>query len=114
MTRKLAIPKALKNAVWEKYAGCNYTVKCCVTWCEQTLTPFTFEAGHNIPESRGGPTTLENLRPICAQCNRSMSNKYTIDEFSDKFGTKTKTTKTNVKSMNYNCFGCFKPVEMNP
>jgi 5-methylcytosine-specific restriction endonuclease McrA len=56
-----------------------------VTWCPVRITPFSFEAGHNVPYSRGGMTTLENLRPICMLCNRSMGNKYTIDEFSKQF-----------------------------
>ena len=40
------------------------------------ITPFTFEVGHNIPESKGG--TLS----ICSRCNKSMGDSYTIDEFS--------------------------------
>ena len=47
------------------------------------ITPFTFECGHNIPESKGGTSDIDNLRPICGNCNRSMSNSYTIDEFSN-------------------------------
>jgi len=46
------------------------------------MSPFSFEVGHNKPESRGGVTELSNLRPICSNCNRSMSDNYTIDEFS--------------------------------
>ena len=56
--------------------------KCLVTWCENVMTPFQFEVGHNLPESKGGPTELDNLRPICGKCNRSMGDEYTIDEFS--------------------------------
>jgi 5-methylcytosine-specific restriction endonuclease McrA len=36
------------------------------------ITPFNFEAGHVLAESQGGIITLENLRPICSPCNRSM------------------------------------------
>jgi 5-methylcytosine-specific restriction endonuclease McrA len=46
------------------------------------MTPFNFEVGHNIPESKGGATDMSNLRPICPKCNRSMGDEYTIDEFS--------------------------------
>ena len=46
------------------------------------ITPFNFEVGHNIPESKGGATDINNLRPICSKCNRSMGDDYTIDEFS--------------------------------
>jgi hypothetical protein len=47
------------------------------------VTPFTFEVGHNVPRSKGGTDNLDNLRPICSSCNKSMGNQYTIDEFSD-------------------------------
>ena len=33
-----------------------------------------FCAGHIIPESCGGFATIDNLRPICSQCNSSMGN----------------------------------------
>lgn len=80
------IPKALRQQVWVKYNGHVFDAKCHIKWCENMLTPFNFEAGHNIPDSKGGPTTIENLLPICSSCNRSMSNNYTIDEF-NQLGT---------------------------
>jgi hypothetical protein len=49
------------------------------------VTVFNFEAGHNIPESKGGPTTHDNLRPICSGCNKAMGNRYTIDEFGELY-----------------------------
>ena len=82
---KAAIPRALKNEVWITYVGKAFDAKCNVSWCTTTITPFTFEAGHNIPESKGGATTIANLRPICSQCNKSMGCTFTIDEFSAKF-----------------------------
>ena len=82
---KAAIPKALRNAVWIKNCGPVFHYKCQVSWCQNVMTPFDFEAGHNIPESKGGATTLDNLRAICSQCNKSMGNRYTIDEFSATF-----------------------------
>ena len=82
---KATIPKALRNAVWVKNCGKVFHYKCQVSWCQNIMTPFDFETGHNIPESKGGATTLDNLRAICSQCNKSMGNRYTIDEFSSKF-----------------------------
>jgi 5-methylcytosine-specific restriction endonuclease McrA len=49
------------------------------------ITPFTQHVGHNIPESKGGETTINNLFPACAKCKLSMSNKYTIEEWVGKF-----------------------------
>jgi len=77
------IPGALREQVWLLWCGDkNFKHKCLVTWCENIMTPFNFEVGHNIPESKGGTTNINNLRPICSKCNRSMSDNYTIDEFS--------------------------------
>lgn len=80
--RKATIPKALREQVWIKYNSANYNGKCYIQWCSNVITPFSFEVGHNIPESKGGTLDIDNLRPICGSCNRSMGNRYTIDEFS--------------------------------
>lgn len=80
---KKKIPLALREQVWILYCGDkHFKHKCCVKWCENIMTPFSFEAGHNTPESKGGPTDIDNLRPICSKCNKSMGDAYTIDEFS--------------------------------
>ncbi len=77
------LPKALREQVWKAYYGDSFSKKCYVRWCENVITPFSFEAGHNIPRSKGGSDSLDNLRPICQNCNKSMGNQYTIDEFSE-------------------------------
>ena len=76
------IPKAIREQTWLRYNGETYKAKCNVVWCQNITTPFTFDVGHNIPQSKGGGTEIDNLRPICPSCNKSMGNKYTIDEFS--------------------------------
>jgi hypothetical protein len=82
--KKKKIPLAMREQVWIVYLGDkNFKNKCHVKWCENTITPFTFEVGHNIPESKGGKTWIDNLRPICSKCNKSMGDAYTIDEFSE-------------------------------
>lgn len=83
--RKKKIPKALREAVWIQNVGRNFEHKCLVPWCPNTMTAFDFQTGHNIPESRGGTTTLENLVPICGRCNLSMSNTHTIEEWSERY-----------------------------
>lgn len=79
---RTSIPKALREQTWLRYNGSKFTAKCNVDWCTNKITPFTFEVGHNVPVSKGGTTDIDNLRPICPGCNRSMGNKYTIDQFS--------------------------------
>jgi 5-methylcytosine-specific restriction endonuclease McrA len=84
MAPKMRIPGAMREQVWIAVCGDYYFKrKCLVSWCENVMTPFNFEVGHNIPESKGGSNDISNLRPICFKCNRSMGDDYTIDEFSN-------------------------------
>jgi len=79
--KKVKIPKALREQVWLKYNGRVYDAKCYIKWCKNNITVYDYECSHNIPEIKSGPTTLENLRPCCSRCNKSMGSLYTIDEF---------------------------------
>ncbi len=90
--KKKAIPKAVREQVWLEYIGKTFESKCTVDWCKNIITPFQYECGHNIPESKGGTTTLDNLRPICSNCNASMKDTYTIDEWITAFRPKKKGT----------------------
>ncbi len=79
--KKGKIPKALREALWLKHCGKSFEVKCHTTWCQNLITAYDFQAGHNVPECRGGATTLDNLVPICSRCNLSMGSQYTFDEW---------------------------------
>jgi len=92
MKRKKAIPKAIREQVWLKYNGKKYEKKCNVKWCKNKITVFDFHVGHNRPESKGGSLRITNLRPICARCNLSMSNNYTITQW-EKIGSPCKSKK---------------------
>ena len=83
--KKSRIPKALREQVWVNHMGNVFEGKCKVTWCTNTMTVFDFQCGHNIPESKGGKTNISNLIPICARCNVSMGDSYSITEWSIKF-----------------------------
>ncbi len=83
--RKASIPKALREQVWSRSMGLVFSGKCVTTWCKNTISVFDFQCGHNIPESRGGATTIDNLFPICCRCNMSMGNKYTFTEWCTQF-----------------------------
>lgn len=74
--------KAIREQVWLLHCGRTFNNKCKVKWCENIMTPFEFDVGHNIPRSKGGSDDIDNLRPICSKCNKSMGDDYTIDEFS--------------------------------
>lgn len=79
--KRTAIPKALREEVWRTHIGPKYESKCTIVWCTNKITPFDYEVGHNIPHSKGGTSSIDNLRPICSRCNKSMSDNYTIDEW---------------------------------
>ena len=85
--RKETIPVKLREEVWIKQMGRTFEGKCPTTWCTYTITVFDFESGHNIPESRGGPTTIENLVPICSRCNRSMGSQHTFDQWCQMYSS---------------------------
>jgi len=80
---KIRIPVALREQVWIHFNGRKFEKKCYIRWCKNKINVFDFQVGHNIPESKGGPTTLENLRPVCSRCNQSMSNNYSIDQWNE-------------------------------
>lgn len=79
--RKARIPKAIREQCWIKHMGKTYESTCYVDWCDNQITVFDFQVGHDIPESKGGTLNLHNLRPICSRCNLSMGNQYTIQEW---------------------------------
>ena len=81
MPKKANIPKAIREQCWLNIIGKKYESKCYVKWCNNIMNVFDFHVGHDIPESKGGTLDLENLKPICARCNLSMSDTYTIQEW---------------------------------
>ena len=78
---KDTIPKRLRELVWTTNNSETFTNKCYVSWCDNKINVFNFQVGHNIPESKGGTLDINNLKPICSNCNLSMGNRYTIDEW---------------------------------
>ena len=95
--RKKPIPTALREQVLIHKMGRVFEGKCPVTWCQNTITVFDFQSGHNIPESKGGKTDLANLIPLCSRCNLSMGNEYTIDEWSKMSDLPPKVVEVVVK-----------------
>lgn len=84
--RKKVIPKSLRAAVWNRYIGETIGATECPVCKNHRISQLNFVCGHIIPESKGGPTNVENLRPICAQCNLSMGTK-NLEDFKTEFFT---------------------------
>jgi len=104
--RKANIPKAIKEQVWLKSFGEVFKNKCHIHWCDNIINTFDFHVGHDIPESKGGTLDIFNLKPICARCNLSMGDKYTIQEWQDLTPLKEeKTIPHKLRKKNFiNCF----------
>lgn len=78
------IPQALRSTVWRTYIGKNFKGICfCCGKIE--INPDIFECGHIKSVKHGGETTVDNLRPICSLCNRSMGSKH-MEDFMKSIG----------------------------
>ena len=106
-SRKQKIPVAIREAVWIKRCGKVFEHKCLTSWCPNTITVFDFQSGHNIPESKGGPVTVENLYPLCSRCNTSMGDRYTFDEWTKVAASAAGAASTLPKRTWSRFFSCF-------
>jgi 5-methylcytosine-specific restriction endonuclease McrA len=70
--KRKAMPKTIRTQVWQKVYT-NSMIGECVC-CQKQISYDTFEVGHIISVKNNGTSTIENLAPICALCNRSMGS----------------------------------------
>jgi hypothetical protein len=82
--RRKNIPKHVKTLVWNKYVGSTVAEASCMCCREAKITCRSFHCGHVIAESKGGNMTINNLRPVCADCNLSMGTR-SMNEFTQEF-----------------------------
>jgi len=82
---KKKIPSAIRKKVWDKEFPNESTGICTISWCDTELHNGKngFEAGHIISEANGGDITVNNLRPICSNCNSEMGSKNWKDHVSE-------------------------------
>ena len=94
-SKRKTIPKAVKNSVWNTYIESNDPNKLigkCFVGCGCEITIANFELGHVKAYSKGGSDKVENLRPICSTCNKSMGTMNLL-EFKEKYGLDVKQEK---------------------
>jgi len=82
--RPKMVPKAMQQQVWLKTFGKCFDHDCHVSWCKNVINVWDFQTGHNIPQSEGGETIVDNLKPICGPCNSGMGCDYTIDSWCER------------------------------
>jgi 5-methylcytosine-specific restriction endonuclease McrA len=62
--KKQRIPVNIRRMVIERDG-----LRC--VYCDEDLTDQEIHLDHVIPESKGGPTTYDNLQVTCRKCNTS-------------------------------------------
>lgn len=82
--RKQSIPAAVKRIVWNKYIGETIGKTKCLCCKVTEITQLSFHCGHVIAEANGGSLEINNLRPICQNCNSSMRTM-NMDDFIAKY-----------------------------
>ncbi len=77
-----SIPKSVRKELWRNHFGDRFKGKCYV--CKERIYKDSFEAGHIEAYANGGEDRVENLRPICKTCNRSMGTQ-NLEEFKQQY-----------------------------
>ena len=72
---KAKIKKALRTNVWNTYIGDKIRETKCKICNNYKIDTFNYECGHIIAEANGGSIDLDNLLPICGECNKSMGTE---------------------------------------
>ena len=85
------IPKTIKSMVWNKYIGKEKGIGECYV-CNEDVDSKHFELGHIFAKSKGGEDTVDNLRPVCSLCNKSIGTK-DMDEFKKQYKLNKKVEK---------------------
>ena len=78
------IPSPIKRLVWDKYIGESIGKEKCLCCKLTDITQMSFHCGHVISQHNGGSIEVENLRPICQNCNSSMKST-NMDEFMNNY-----------------------------
>jgi hypothetical protein len=74
------ISAKLKEDVWKKCIN-----GMCAICEDNVITECCFEAGHIKARSFGGQTEIDNLLPMCMECNRYMGTRNALEYKKDKF-----------------------------
>lgn len=74
------ITSALRSNVWNTYIGQDKVNSKCVICDYNSIRMDNFEVGHIRPKSKGGSNKIQNLIPICGQCNKRMNVQH-MDKF---------------------------------
>jgi hypothetical protein len=109
---KKKIPKSVKNNSWDTYIGKDIGQALCICCNMNVIDSKFFIGGHIISEKNGGIINVDNIIPICSECNSSMGytnmndfiKKYYPSNY-DNFKKKKYLTEKKENKWNLNLFG---------
>ena len=82
--RRKKIPSSIRTLVWNKYIAADVAQADCFCCRTAKISVRSFDCGHVIAEAKGGDLTINNLRPICKDCNKSMGTR-SMNEFTKEY-----------------------------
>ena len=94
-SKRLAIPAAVRASVWNQYIGNTKGISKCFVGCGEKISRSNFECGHIVSCANGGKIIIDNLRPICGLCNKSMGTMNMI-QFIETYGFKRQINKNKI------------------
>lgn len=74
-TQHASINNQLARVVWQHYMTDGKIEQLCYCCNEQRINVWSYQCGHVHAAAKGGPTTVDNLRPICSACNQGMGTQ---------------------------------------
>jgi 5-methylcytosine-specific restriction endonuclease McrA len=77
--KKQKIPGKVRSVIWSTYIGAHIAEHRCICCKRATIKQSDFEVGHVLSEAHGGTLEINNLRPICSACNKSMGSRNMIE-----------------------------------
>lgn len=80
---RVKLPQAVRVDVWNTYIGEDIAKHKCLCCKKSTIVQTNFECGHVVSVTNGGTNGIDNLRPICAKCNKSMGTKNMVSYVMD-------------------------------
>jgi hypothetical protein len=84
--KRTSIPHSVRMTVWKNNFGPSKAQGLCYV-CGETISIRNFECGHIKSKENGGDNSIENLKPVCSDCNKSMGTM-NLELFKEKFFSK--------------------------
>jgi len=81
--QRKSIPKPVKDIVWNICIGKEKGIGKCYC-CNTDIDSKCFDCGHINSVSNGGTDIVENLKPVCSTCNKSMGTQ-NLEEFKTQY-----------------------------